>query len=251
MTEPGDAMPSRAAQFEAHFTAPAAYTLPYEWGRLLVTHEAHRAYGLVPLTAEAVEGNVQTEIERDKLVEMALLGPSELVAIEASPRPEPKEGTFPASIYTYLQEDARAQLVFGYTVDAAEMLQVSLRKVARDEGVSPAEIESHFVDELYHIPARERIEHEIPHTLVHGVLPVMRQALFDLLATRKLQSSNLGSRLLSGLFGGNMRLAVQAIAITEDFHETFCRENFDRQFESAGVAEPERYIDIRENPDRP
>jgi hypothetical protein len=249
MTEPGEALPSRAAQFEAHFAAPAAYTVPYDWGRLLVTHEAHDAYGLVPLTGETVDGNVPTEIEKDKLVEMALLGPGELVAIEAPPRPEPQEGTFPASIYTYLQRDDRAQLVFGYTVDAAEMLQISLRKAAREQGVSPAEIERHFVDELHRIPARERIEHEIPQALVHGVLPVMHRALFDILATRKLQSSSLGSRLLSGLFGGNMRLAVQAGTITDDFHETFCSENFNRQFSSAGVVEPERYIDIREDPD--
>jgi hypothetical protein len=233
MIHPGNQLPERAEQFDEYFGAPAAYTVSQEWGRVLVTEEAQASYGIVSFAPNTLIGNAPSELDPERLVEMALLGPSELVAVEAPPRPEPKLDTFPASIFTYLQEDGRAQLVLGYAIDSEEMLKVSLAKVARREAVSVEEVERGFVDEASGDSATLSLEREILQTITHAPLPVVRQALFNLLVERGQQYGSRRSRLFSDLFGGNIRLAIQAGIITEDFHDTFCRERFEHHFNSA------------------
>lgn len=57
------------------------YSIPYAWGTLRVTNEADATYGLIPLTPEAVAGDIVTrkaDDYRSSRLEIRLAGPQEL-----------------------------------------------------------------------------------------------------------------------------------------------------------------------------
>lgn len=65
------------------FNLPLEYTIPYRWGSLQVTEEAHEAYGLIPLTL-TVEADKHDELPKtNSSIDLLIVGPDQLVDEDA------------------------------------------------------------------------------------------------------------------------------------------------------------------------
>jgi hypothetical protein len=218
--------PAIDAFFEDSFARPMAHTLPYNWGRLVVSKEADTAYGLVPLSGDVVKGDEPLADSCKNPVEVAFLGPAEI------PEPlfnktAPQEWSTAHGAILTRHTSNRMQVVFGFNRSTDEMVEAELTKAAKQYGVSVEYIRENFKDTEHEAPIEQRLAFEAPNAMLHGVLPMMYQAITE---ERYRRPQGVLSRLFTRMHGYDLGIEVEAGLIRDDIHASFCRHHFEAQF---------------------
>lgn len=155
---------------------PVEYSIPFDWGNLYVTEAAHKAYGMVPLSPETVDGKppTSTNSAATPRVDVILVGPEEYEHDDQS-----------ALVATKIYSGG-VGMVIGFPAAQDEIskhLGASLgEKLAKMEEELPTEVMEEIKEHSI-IPTAEDIENDLPQMLAHQLAGVAEVPLAEGLET--------------------------------------------------------------------